>query len=419
MSMRIHLVSEHASPLALLGTVDAGGQNVHVAALAKNLQALGAKVVVHTRRDDPSLPRRVTLETGVVVEHVDAGPPVPIPKDELLPHMAQFADELERSWNRVTPDVVHAHFWMSGLAAMDAGARTGIPVAQTFHALGAEKQAHQGSADRSPAPRLEAERWLAANVDQLIPTTAREFRTLVEMGGHPDRMTVVPCGVDLELFRADGPVWPRATGRARIVCVSRLVPRKGIGDVIRAAAKLPDVELLIAGGPPESMLFEDDYARTLLSLIDDLGVSDRVRLLGAVERPWVPSLMRSADIVCCTPWYEPFGMVALEAMACGAPVVASCVGGLAETVVDGHTGILVPPRQPRSIQAAIEVLLHDPARRRAMGSSALRRALSYAWPTIAARTLLVAERLQASGHKPVAAPPTSLTMSRSLSQGAS
>jgi glycosyltransferase involved in cell wall biosynthesis len=418
MSLRIHLVSEHASPLALLGTVDAGGQNVHVAALAKGLQALGAKVVVHTRRDDPSLPRRVTLATGVIVEHVDAGPPVPLPKDELLPHMGQFADELERSWNRVTPDVVHAHFWMSGLAAMDAGARVGVPVAQTFHALGAEKQAHQGAADRSPAPRLEAERWLAANVDHLIPTTAREFRTLVDMGGRPDRMTVVPCGVDLELFRPDGPTWPRSSGRPRIVCVSRLVPRKGIGNVIAAVAKVPDVELLIAGGPPASMLFEDEYARTLLSTIDHLALGDRVQLLGAVERPWVPSLMRSADIVCCTPWYEPFGMVALEAMACGAPVVASCVGGLAETVLDGHTGILVPPRQPRSIRAAIEVLLHDPARRRAMGTSALRRAASYAWPTIAARTLHVAERMQVSGRKSVATPPPSFASSRALTGGA-
>ena len=136
--MRIHLVSEHASPLALLGTVDAGGQNVHVAALSKGLQALGAEVVVHTRRDDPSLPRQVRLETGVIVDHVDAGPPVPIAKDELLPYMTAFADDLERSWRRVRPDVVHAHFWMSGLASVDAGARLGLPVAPPFHALGAE-----------------------------------------------------------------------------------------------------------------------------------------------------------------------------------------------------------------------------------------------------------------------------------------
>jgi D-inositol-3-phosphate glycosyltransferase len=397
--MRIHRVSEHASPLALLGTVDAGGQNVHVAALSKGLRALGADVIVHTRRDDPSLPRQVRLETGVIVDHVDAGPPVPIAKDELLPFMTDFADDLERSWRRVRPDVVHAHFWMSGLAAVDAGSRLGIPVAQTFHALGAEKQAHQGTADSSPAARLDAERWLARTVDHNIPTTAREFRTLVGMGAHPERMTVVPCGVDLELFRPDGVRWPPGTERPRVLCVSRLVPRKGIDDVIQAVAGLPGVELLIAGGPPESMLFEDDHARALMSMIDRLDVGDRVRLLGAVERPWMPTLMRSADIICCTPWYEPFGMVALEAMACGAPLVATRVGGLVETVVDGVTGILVPARHPRSVQAAIEALLHDPSRRKAMGSAALHRAQSYAWPSIAARTLDIARRMKTTAQR--------------------
>jgi len=415
--MRIHLVSEHASPLALLGTVDAGGQNVHVAALSKGLQALGAAVVVHTRRDDPSLPRQVRLESGVIVEHVDAGPPVPIPKDELLPHMAEFADALERSWRRVRPDVVHAHFWMSGLAAVDAGTRLGVPVAQTFHALGAEKLAHQGAADSSPAPRVEAERWLARSVDHNIPTTAREFRTLVGMGAHPERMTVVPCGVDLELFRADGFRWPPPSGLPRIVCVSRLVPRKGIDDVVKAVANIDGVELLIAGGPPESMLYEDDYARDLMSMIERLGAGDRIRLLGAVERPWVPTLMRSADIVCCTPWYEPFGMVALEAMACGAPVVATRVGGLAETVLDGHTGMLVPARQPRSIQAAIEALLQDPARRRAMGSAALHRAHSYGWPAVSARILEIARRMQTTARSHADASPA--TTSRTLTWGTS
>jgi glycosyltransferase involved in cell wall biosynthesis len=416
--MRIHLVSEHASPLALLGSVDAGGQNVHVAALAKGLAARGAEVVVHTRRDDPSLPKRVSLSSGVVVEHVDAGPPVPIPKDELLQYMGEFADELECSWRRVIPDVVHAHFWMSGLAAMEAGARVGVPVAQTFHALGAEKRRHQGSADSSPALRLEAERWLAINVDHVIATTAQEFRTLVGLGAHADRMSVVPCGVDLDLFSPDGPTWRRTSGRKRVVCVSRLVPRKGIAEVVEAVADLPDVELLIAGGPPEAMLCEDVHATELLAVVERLGLNDRVQLLGAVERPQVPALLRSADVVCCTPWYEPFGMVAVEAMACGVPVVASAVGGLAETIVDGRTGILVPPHHPRSTQAALEVLLHDPARRRAMRTSALRRAASYAWPAVAARTMAIAERMQAAGRHTAAVPPSPLTDWMTTARGA-
>src|SRR3954468_2477469 len=133
--MRIALVSEHASPLATLGGVDAGGQNVHVAALARGLARRGAQVVVHTRRDDPDLPRRVALCPGVEVDHVDAGPAAAVPTDELLPHMDAFAAELERAWRPDRPDVVHSHFWMSGLATLQAAERLGIPVAHTFHAL--------------------------------------------------------------------------------------------------------------------------------------------------------------------------------------------------------------------------------------------------------------------------------------------
>ena len=136
--MRIHLVSEHASPLALLGGVDAGGQNVHVAELARAMARRGFEVVVHTRRDDPALPRRVPFAPGVVVDHVSAGPAVPLPKDSLLPHMAAFARDLKAEWQEERPDVVHSHFWMSGLAALDAARAVGVPVAHTFHALGVE-----------------------------------------------------------------------------------------------------------------------------------------------------------------------------------------------------------------------------------------------------------------------------------------
>ena len=160
--MRIDMVSEHASPLAALGEVDAGGQNVHVAQLATALARRGAEVVVHTRRDDPDLPRRVVLAPGVVVDHVDAGPPRPLPKDDLLPHMGRFAEALHDEWAPAPPDVVHSHFWMSGLAALDAAAGLPVPVAHTFHALGVVKRRHQGAADASPAGRIELERSVAA-----------------------------------------------------------------------------------------------------------------------------------------------------------------------------------------------------------------------------------------------------------------
>ena len=168
--MRIALVSEHASPLAALGGVDAGGQNVHVAALAEAVARRGAQVVVHTRRDDPDLPERVEMAPGVVVHHVDAGPPRPIPKDELLPHMDAFAEQLVAAWRADRPDVVHAHFWMSGYAALKAAGRLGIPVVHTFHALGVVKRRHQGARDTSPPGRLVLEEGIVAQVDRILAT---------------------------------------------------------------------------------------------------------------------------------------------------------------------------------------------------------------------------------------------------------
>ena len=152
--MRIAMVSEHASPLAALGGVDAGGQNVHVAALAEAVARRGAEVVVHTRRDDPDLPERVEMAPGVVVHHVDAGPPAPIPKDDLLPHMDAFAERLVRAWSEDRPDVAHAHFWMSGHAALRAAREHRVPVVQTFHALGVVKRRYQGEHTTATADRM-------------------------------------------------------------------------------------------------------------------------------------------------------------------------------------------------------------------------------------------------------------------------
>jgi len=395
--MKISMVSEHASPLAMLGGVDAGGQNVHVTALARALGERGVDVVVHTRRDDPSLPRRVRIGPRLWVDHVDAGPAAPLGKDELLPHMPAFAEDLRAQWADDPPDVAHAHFWMSGLAALEAGRAVGVPVALTFHALGVVKHRHQGAADTSPPERVALERWLAGEVDRVIATTDDERRELAAMGVDPARVAVVPCGVDLARFRRDGPTEPRPPGRRRVVVLSRLVERKGIGNVIEAMAALPGVELVVAGGPPAALLDDDPEARRCARLAARHGVADRVELRGAVARDAVPALLRSADVVACCPWYEPFGLVAVEAMACGVPVVASAVGGLAETVVDGVTGTLVPARSPASIAAAVAGLLADDARRVAMGREAARRARRYGWSRIAAQTLAVAGELAALG----------------------
>ena len=390
------MVSEHASPLAVLGGVDAGGQNVHVAALARHLARLGVEVLVSTRRDDPSLPRWAALAPGVAVHHVDAGPPYPVPKDDLPPYMDAFAADVARVWRRWRPDVAHAHFWMSGKAAVDAGSLLGIPVVQTFHALGVVKRRHQGDRDTSPPERQRVERRLLQEVDRVIATCTDEVFELVRLGADVDRVKVVPCGVDLSHFSPEGPVEPRTPGLARLVVVSRLVERKGVGNVVSALADVPGTEVVVAGGPDRADLAHNEEARRLMRLAERAGVADRVRLRGRVDRADLPALLRSADAVVCVPWYEPFGIVALEAMACGVPVVASAVGGLVDTVVDGVTGVHVPPRSPNHLADALRCLLGDPGLRRRLGAAGARRARRrYGWNRVARSTLAVyAELLQ-------------------------
>jgi glycosyltransferase involved in cell wall biosynthesis len=387
--MHVALVSEHASPLALLGGDDAGGQNVHVAELARALGRLGVHVVVHTRRDDPALPRSVPFYPNVTVEHVDAGPPRPIPKDELLGHMKAFASGLARSWHHSRPDVVHSHFWMSGLASLGAARPIGLPVVHTYHALGLEKQREQAEADTSPPQRIAVEEAIARQADALVATTYSERRTLIRMGAAPGAVHVVPCGVDLDQFSPTGPVFPPRRQRPRVVVVSRMVRRKGIGTVIEAMTAVPEAELLVAGGPPAGLIGAEPEGARLATLARSAGVADRVEFLGALPRPEVPPLLRSADVVACCPWYEPFGMVAIEAMACGRPVIASAVGGLAETVVPGETGWLVPPRDVPAVGAALREALGDTSRRLTIGRRAAENAVRYNWDAIGAETLAV------------------------------
>ena len=388
--MRVALVSEHANPLATLGGADAGGQNVHVAALATGLARRGHEVTVYSRRDSPDAPVRVLGPGGYVVEHVPAGPPTDVPKDELLQYMPAFGDYLRDRWRSEPVDVAHAHFWMSGLAAVRAARGSTIPVLQTFHALGSVKRRQQGALDTSPAARISLERTLCSGVDHVIATCSDEVRNLSELGLAEERATVIPCGVDVENFR------PREVAphdRLRLLVIGRIVTRKGVGNVIEALADLPDVELTVAGGPRADALDADPEVERLRRLAERLGVEGRVRFLGAIAREDVPTLMCAADVVVTVPWYEPFGIVPLEAMACGRPVVGSAVGGLLDTVVPGVTGELVPPRRPDLLAATLRDLLADPERRAAYGRAGRRRAVErYPWSRVVEQT----ERVYAS-----------------------
>jgi D-inositol-3-phosphate glycosyltransferase len=389
------MVSEHASPLAaVLGGADAGGQNVHVASLARELGRRGVEVVVHTRRDDPELPTRVPIGPWAAVEHVDAGPPAPLSKDLLLPFMDDFAASLARSWAEEAPDLVHAHFWMSGKAALAAARPLGIPVVQTFHALGVVKSRHQGAKDTSAPERLGEEQAIIRAADRIVATCSDEVFELAGLGADLRRIHVVPCGVDLDVFRPDGPAEERRPGVPRIVVLTRLVERKGVEDVIAPLRHLPRAELVVAGGGDAYEVDNDPEARRLRALAREHGVADRVELRGPVHRRDVPPLLRSADVVVCVPWYEPFGIVPLEAMACGVPVVASAVGGQIDTVVDGVTGLHVPPRRPDRVAGALRSLLADPALRARLGAAGVRRTRTgYGWQRVADATLAVYDAL--------------------------
>jgi glycosyltransferase involved in cell wall biosynthesis len=392
--LNIDLISEHASPLATIGRTDSGGQNVHVAALATALARRGHEVTVYTRRDDVALPDSARYARGVTVEHVRAGPARPVPKDELLPYMGEFAAELARRWTERPPDVIHAHFWMSGLAALGGVGHLDIPVVQTFHALGSVKRRYQREADTSPPERLRLEAQVGWDVAGIIATCGDEVGELGAYGIPPESVHVVPCGVDVERFRPDGPAAARGD-RPRIVTIARLVPRKGVDTVIEALCHLPDAELVVVGGPERADLEHDAEALRLMRLASARGVDRRVLFTGRVAHEDLPTLIRSADVVVSVPWYESFGIATLEAMACGVPVVVSAVGGHLDTVVDGVTGLHVAPRvPPGTLAARLRRLLFDPRLGPSLGAAAAVRVRArYTWSRVAAETEAVYNRV--------------------------
>jgi glycosyltransferase involved in cell wall biosynthesis len=276
---------------------------------------------------------------------------------------------------------------MSGLATVTAARTCDVPVVQTFHALGSVKRRHQGAADTSPPRRIAFERRLGHAVDRVVVQCQDEISELLMMGVPRTRMALIPSGVDTTRFGPDGPSVPHDPRRKRIVSVGRLVERKGFEDLIQAMTVVPQAECVIVGGGAPG---RDPYARRLHALAGRLGVDDRVRLVGAVAAADMPRWYRSANLLAACPWYEPFGLTPLEAMACGVPVVGTAVGGIVDTVVDGVTGDLVPARDPHALGTALRRLLADDIRRNTYAAAAVDRARqSYAWRRIATQLAAV------------------------------
>lgn len=372
----VALVSEHADPYASLGGPDAGGQNVYVAGLARELARRDIEVIVYTRRQTTDHPARVPFAENVTVEYVEAGPCNSIPRDCLLPYMPTFGSALHSRWAVNRPDIVHAHYWMSGLACLEGVRALRIPYAQTFHALGSVKQRLLKDQDTSPKERVPTEILLSRVADAVIATSAAEVSELTQMHALGRRISVVPCGVDIESFSPHGSAAEKRPHRKRIVVVGRLVRRKGVDEVVRALKRLATAELVIAGGSGNS----DPDADRIRALARAEGVADRVELRGPLSHTQIPRLLRSADLVVCFPWYEPFGIVAIEAMACGRPVLAADVGGLSETLMSGITGILVPPRDWQKLATAAAAFLEDEDMCARIAKAARQRAVNvYDW----------------------------------------
>jgi len=397
--LRIAVISEHASPLATIGGIDAGGQNIYVAKTAEFLARMGHKVDVYTRRDDTALPTVVHLGPRLRVIQVDAGPPEPVAKERLLPYMPAFASFVERHAQRYGGyDLAHANFFMSGWVARELKRAIGLPYVMTFHALGCVRQIHQREADAFPIERLAIEEELASGpdgADAVIAECPQDKLDLMRGCHAPaDRLRIVPCGVDPGELAPQ----PRADARAAlglpqddfvVLQLGRLVPRKGIDTVISAFARLApsgrSARLVIVGGDhrdPAQMRSAE--VERLRALAHELHVADRVQFIGQRRRDELAPWYSASDVFVTTPWYEPFGITPLEAMACERPVIGSRVGGIKHTVVDGRTGFLVPPRDPAALADRLEVLRRDADLAAALGhAGGLRVRRGYTWQKVA------------------------------------
>jgi D-inositol-3-phosphate glycosyltransferase len=404
---RIALISEHASPVALPGSVDSGGQNVYVGQVARHLARAGYQVDVFTRRDRADALPMHTWKDGVRIVNVPAGPATFVPKEQLLPFMDEFADYMRRFMLAGRPhDLVHANFFMSGLVGCQLKRWLGTPLVVTFHALGKVRLLHQGKADGFPRERLEIEQRAMREADVIVAECPEDEHDQVSLY-HADsrKIRVVPCGFDpLELGPIDKRIARERLGlepnEFTVLQLGRMVPRKGVDNAIRGVAELyrggdRDVRLLVVGGDSESAdpIATPEIGR-LMGIAEQEGIADRVTFVGQRGRDVIRYYYSASDVFVTTPWYEPFGITPLEAMACGTPVVGSDVGGIKYTVRDGVTGYLVPPRDPAALADRLRLLYRNPKRREQLSRQAIQWVnAQFTWRKVSAQLAEVYEEL--------------------------
>ncbi len=406
--MRIAMLSVHSSPLANLGGKEAGGMNVYIRELARELGRRGILVDIFTRIQDPSAPTIVALDRGVRVINLHAGPSVPYDKNWLLTYLPEFVSRVRcfADGEDIAYDLIHSHYWLSGEAGVALRKVWHVPLVHMFHTLGAMKnKVARGAEEQETSQRVAIERRLMDEADAIVAATSLDRAQMVwNYGADAECISVVPCGVDLRRFQ------PRDIGAARaaldlpppphrvVLLVGRIEPLKGIDSLIEATAlilrKRPEwrgnlTALVVGGGAEHEPERWNAEQKRLDHLRRELGIADAIRFAGAQPQEYLAQFYAAADIVTMPSHYESFGMAALEGLASGRPVVATSAGGPAYIVEDGLSGFHVPPEQPQALAVHLERLLADDELRETMGRAARQRAMRFGWPTVACDILQV------------------------------
>lgn len=396
------MISTHTCPLATLGGKETGGMNVYVRDLSRELGRRGIAVDVFTRQQNPDLPQvSHSLGANCRVIHLPAGPMRSCDKNQVFYHLPEFVEGIVAfaEEERLTYHLLHSHYWLSGWTALALRERWGVPVIQMFHTLGHMKNSvAQRAAEMETDLRIEVETEIMAQADWLVAATPLERAQMAWLyGADTAKIKVIPCGVDLDLFKPIPPAEARARlglpGQHQMVLfVGRIEPLKGIDTLLRAMALVardfPNWQerlcvSIVGGSPANGPSAANEEMERLKLLRTELGISDLVVFLGAQAQDTLNVYYSAAEVLVMPSHYESFGMVALEAMACGTPVIASKVGGLAFTVQDGVTGFHVPDRDPEALATRVSLTLCDANLRQRLGQQAMRWAQRYNWPAVA------------------------------------
>ena len=409
--MRIALLSYHTCPLATLGGKNAGGMNVYVRDLARSLGREGIQLDVFTRSQDEHVPHVLhDLGFGNRVAHIPAGPEYPLPKNELVSYIPEFVENiLEFSRKKeCCYDLIHSHYWMSGIAAVELAKSWDAPIVQMFHTLGKLKQqVAQNDEEKEGDYRIDGEKQVISMVDKIIASTNTEKKHLVNLyEADPKKIEIISPGVDLSHFYPIPPDEAKEfigipPDKRMILFVGRIEPLKGIRTLLKAIGHLSDngeaeenLCLAVIGGDLQDGNGNDSEEMKLLcQLRDEYGLQEMVTFLGKQSQDTLPYYYSAAEMLIMPSHYESFGMVALESMACGTPVIASHVGGLIHLVEDGVTGYHVPVDDPAALSSRISSLLKDKALRYRMGHDAFAFAKKFDWKYISERMIQVYREL--------------------------